>query len=98
MDWLTTHRVLIDCEHRKVIAYTQDSTRVMFQKDKHDALPQAMYDSRWHGQLMGWLASLTLEDEVRQDLDLPRVVCKYGDVFSERTTGITSVKGCRLPH
>ena len=30
---------------------------------------------------MGWLASLTLEDEERQDLDLPRVVCKYEDVF-----------------
>ena len=32
---------------------------------------------------MGWLASLTLEDEVRQDLDLPRVVCEYVDVFPE---------------
>ena len=31
---------------------------------------------------MGWIASLTLEDEVRQDLGLPRVVCEYEDVFS----------------
>ena len=37
----------------------------MFQRDKHDALPQTVYDFRWHGQLRGWLASLTLEDEVR---------------------------------
>ena len=29
----------------------------------------------------GWLASLTLEDEERPDLDLPRVVCEYVDVF-----------------
>ena len=43
----------------------------MFKGDKHDALPQTVYDSRWHGQLMGWLASLTLEDVVRQDLGLP---------------------------
>ena len=49
MDWLTTHRVVIDCERRKVTAYTQDDTRVTFQGDKHDALPQAVYDSRWHG-------------------------------------------------
>ena len=55
----------------------------MFQGDKHDALPQTVYDSRWHGQLMGWLASLTLEDKVRQDLDLPRVVYEYEDVFSD---------------
>ena len=41
-----------------------------------------MYDSRWHGQLIGWLASLILENEVRQDLSLPRVVCEYGKFFS----------------
>ena len=40
-----------------------------------------MDDSRLSGQLMGWLASLTLEDEVRQDLSLPRVVCEYKYVF-----------------
>ena len=43
----------------------------MFQKDNHDALPQTMYNSRWHAQFRGWIASLTLEDEVRQDVSLP---------------------------
>ena len=43
--------------------------------------PQTMYYTKWHRQLMGWLASLTLEDDVRQDLDLPRIVCEYEDVF-----------------
>ena len=42
-----------------------------------------MYESRCQGQLAGWLASLTLEDEVRPDLDLPRVVCEYQDVFPD---------------
>ena len=28
MDWLTTYRVIIDCEHRRVTAYTLDGTRV----------------------------------------------------------------------
>ena len=42
-----------------------------------------MYDSRWHRQLMGWLASLTLENEVRQGLSLPRLVCEFWDVFSD---------------
>ena len=65
MDWLTTHRVVIDYDRRRIIAYTPDDGCVVFQGDKHDALPQAMYNSRWHGQLMGWLASLTLEDEAR---------------------------------
>ena len=32
---------------------------------------------------MGFLASLTLEDEARQDLDLPRVLCEYKDVFPD---------------
>ena len=37
---------------------------------------------------MGWLASLTLEDEVRPDLDLPRVVCEYEDVFPNELSGL----------
>ena len=42
MDWLAAYRVVIDCEHRRVTAYTQDSTRVVFQGDKHDILPQTV--------------------------------------------------------
>ena len=53
MDWLTAHQVVIDCDRRRVTAYTPDDVCVVFQGDKHDALPQAVYDSRWHGQLMG---------------------------------------------
>ena len=59
MDWLTAHRVVIECDRRRVTAYTRDSSCVMFQGDK-DALPQTVYDSRWHRQLMNLLASLTL--------------------------------------
>ena len=71
MDWLTAYRVVIDCERRRVTAYTQDGTRVIFQGDKHDIFPQIVYESRCQGQLVGWLASLTLEDEERPGLDLP---------------------------
>ena len=42
-----------------------------------------MYESRCQRQLAGWLASLTLEDEVRPDLDLPRVIYEYEDVFPD---------------
>ena len=66
---------------RRVTTYTQDGTRIVFQGDKHDILPHTVYESRCHRQLVGWLVSLTLEDEVRPDLDLPRVVCEYEDVF-----------------
>ena len=31
MDWLTVYRVVIDCERRRVTAYTQNGTRVVFQ-------------------------------------------------------------------
>ena len=71
MDCLTAYRVVIDCERKRVTAYTQDGTRVVFQGNKHDIFPQIVYQSRCQGQLTGWLASLTLEDEVRPDLDLP---------------------------
>ena len=91
MDWLTAYRVVINCERRRVTAYTQDTqdgTRVVFEGDKHDILPQTVYESKCQGQLAGWLASLTLEDEERPDLDLPRVVCEYVDVFPDELPGI----------
>ena len=39
---------------------------------------------------MGWLASLTLENEVRQELDLPRVVFEYEDVFPDELPRLPS--------
>ena len=30
MDWLTAYRVVIDCEHMRVTAYTQDGTCITF--------------------------------------------------------------------
>ena len=59
----------------RVTTYTQDGTRVE-------------YESRCQGQLAGWLASLTLEDEERPDLDLPWVVCEYVDVFPNEIPGL----------
>ena len=88
MDWLTAYRVIIDCERRRVTAYKQDGTCVVFQGDKHDMFPQTVYESRYQGQLAGGLASLTLENEVRPDLDLPRVVCEYADVFPDELPGL----------
>ena len=80
--------MVIDYERRRVTAYTQDGTRVVFQGDKHDILPQTVYESRCQGQLAGWLASLTLEDVVRPDLDLPLIVCEYEDVFPDELPGL----------
>ena len=88
MDWLTTYGIVIDCERRRVTAYTQDCTRMVFQGDKHEIFPQTVYESKCQGQLAGWLTSLTLEDEERSDLDLPRVVRKYVDVFPDELPGL----------
>ena len=88
MDWLTAHQVVIDCDSRRITAYTPDGIRVTFQGEEHDSLPQTVHDSTWSGQLIGWLASLTLEDEGRQDLGLPRVVCEYEDVFLDELPGL----------
>ena len=85
---MIAYRIVIDCESRRVTAYTQDGTRVVFQGDKHDILPQTVCESRCLRQLAGWLASLTLEDKVRPDLDLPRVVCEYANVFSDELPGL----------
>ena len=39
MDGLTAHQVVIDCDRRRVTAYTPDGNCFMFQGAKHDALP-----------------------------------------------------------
>ena len=88
MDWLIAYRIVIDCERRRVTAYTEDGTRVVFQGGKHDILPQTVYESKCQGQLASWLVSLTIEDEERPDLDLPRVVCEYVDVFPDELPGL----------
>ena len=46
MDWLIAYRIVIDCERRRVTAYTQDGTRMVFQRDKDDILPQTVYESK----------------------------------------------------
>ena len=49
MDWLRAYRVIIDCVRKRVIAYMQDGTRVIFQGDKQDIFPQTVYESRCQG-------------------------------------------------
>ena len=56
---------VIDCDCMRVTAYTPDGTCVVFQGDRHDSSPHTVYNSRWQEQFAGWLASLTLEGEVR---------------------------------
>ena len=85
---MTAHRVVINCDRRRITTYTRDGICVIFQGDKHDALPQAVYNFRWHEQLMGWLVNLTLKDEARQESGLPRVVCEYEDVFMDELPGL----------
>ena len=46
MDWLTAYMVVIDYERRRVTAYTQDGTLMVFQRDKHDILPHTVYESK----------------------------------------------------
>ena len=81
MDWLTSYGIVIDCERRRVPPICRTVLLWYFRGDQHDILPQIVYELMRQGQLASWLASLTLEDEVRPDLDLPRVVCEYADVF-----------------
>ena len=78
MDWMTTHRVVIGRDCTRVTAYAQDGVYVMFEGDKHDALPQTVCNSRCYRRLMGWLASLTREDEARPGLGLRVRECFSG--------------------
>ena len=45
MDWLTPHRVFIDCDRMRVTAYTPDGTCVVFQGNRQDISPHTVYYS-----------------------------------------------------
>ena len=47
--------------------------------------------------MIGWLASFTLEGEMRPDLSLPRVVCEYEDVFPNELSGIPPQRDVDFP-
>ena len=81
MDWLSTHRAVIDCHQKKVTAYTLDITPIQFKGDRKISLSMVMKRTKWHTQLAEWLASLTLNEEAREELRLPCMVCKYEDIF-----------------
>ena len=42
MDWLIAYGIVIDCERRRVTAYTQDGNRMVFQGGRHDIFPQTV--------------------------------------------------------
>ena len=80
MDWLTVYKVVIDCERRRVTAYTQDSTRMEFQGGTNIIF----FPDRIRVQVSGTVSGLASEPYPRgrgeTDLDLPRVVCECVDV------------------
>ena len=45
MDWMIAYGIVIDCERRRVTAYTQDGNLMVFQGGRHDILPQTVYES-----------------------------------------------------
>ena len=81
VDWMMAHRVVIGHACRRVTAYVLNGVYVMFQGNKHDALPQTVHNSGCYRRLRGWLASLTREDDARPGLGLPRVVESKGMFF-----------------
>ncbi|XP_058202637.1 uncharacterized protein LOC131317072 [Rhododendron vialii] len=88
MDWLTTHRAVIDCHRKMVTAYSPEGTCLKFKGDRQDPSAPYAYKTKWHRKLTGWLASLTSEETDRMELGLPHVVREYKDVFLEELPGL----------
>ena len=75
MDWLIAYRVVIDCKRRRVTAYTQDGTCVVFQGDKHDIFSPDSIRVQVSGIVNGLAREPYPIRRGEPDLDLPRVVC-----------------------
>ncbi|XP_058218908.1 uncharacterized protein LOC131329657 [Rhododendron vialii] len=87
MDWLSSHRVVIDCHQKMVTAYTPDGTCIKF-KGNRQTPKSTTRRTRWQYQLFGWLASLKLEKTDQMELGLPHIVYEYADVFPEELPGL----------
>ena len=85
MDWSTTHRVVMIV----IVGGLLPTHRTMFvlcfrwiSTTLYPEVCRILYGTK------GWLASLTLDDKVRQDLGQPWVVCEYEDVFPNELPGL----------
>ena len=98
MDWLTVYRVVVDCERRRVTAYTQDDTRVVFQGG------QARYFSpdSIRVQVSGTISGLAHEPYPRGRgkirLGSTSSSVQICGCFSRGATWTTSTKGRRLQY
>ncbi|XP_028082025.1 uncharacterized protein LOC114283418 [Camellia sinensis] len=88
MDWLSAHRAVINCHQRKVVAHTLDGTRFQFKGDRQDPIASTKHRTQWCNQIAGRIASLILNEEGQGELELPRIVCEYADVFPTELTGL----------
>ncbi|XP_028064474.1 uncharacterized protein LOC114267612 [Camellia sinensis] len=88
IDWFSAQRVVINCHQRKVVAHTQDGTRFQFKGDRQDPMASTKHRTQWWDQIASRIASLILNEEGQGELELPRIVCEYADVFSTELTGL----------
>ncbi|XP_028087433.1 uncharacterized protein K02A2.6-like [Camellia sinensis] len=88
MDWLSAHQAVIDCYHKRVTVCTPSGTCFQFKGDREDSLSTTHRKMQWRRQFAGWLASLIINEKAQSDLNLPRVVCEYADVFPDELPGL----------
>lgn len=88
MDWLSAHQAMIDCYRKRVTVCTPSGTCFQFKGDREDSLSTTNRKMQWHRQFAGWLESLIINEEAQSELNLPRVVCEYADVFPEELPGL----------
>ena len=81
MDWLTVYKVVIDCERRRVTAYTQNGTRMEFQVGTNILFSPDSIRVQVSGTVSGLASEPYPKGRGETDLDLPRVVCECVDVF-----------------
>ncbi|XP_028073871.1 uncharacterized protein LOC114276286 [Camellia sinensis] len=88
MDWLSAHRAVINCHQRKVVAHTLDGTHFQFKGDRQDPMASTKHRTQWCDQIASRIASLILNEQGQGELELPRIVCEYADVFPTELTGL----------
>ena len=90
MDWLSSYRTVIDCYRQKVIVCTLSGDCFYFLGDRVDRVLSPVYDPRGRSELSVLLASFLSNECDEVQIELPRVVCEYSDVFLEDLVSLPS--------
>ena len=96
MDWLLMFCAIIDYFKRRVRICTLEGGCLEFFGERQESFEPYLYEAQDKGSIAYLLASLTLDEDLSTRGELPRVVCDFLNIFSEKLQGLPPEREVQL--